>query len=113
MVLYCCVGLWGSYHATNKDMLVKIIILAAFIGMLKPLAEWVWDKLEGPLSWILSFFLLGIVFGVVLAAIMIIGEFLCIFDSMYIFGYHPFKLGFCLGTGWSIIKSLFNWIKTR
>lgn len=80
--------------------------------MLKPLAEIVWDFIEPVFSWVLSFFLLGLVLGIGLAAVMIIGEFLCICDSMYIFGYHPFWVGFVLGSGWSILSSLIGWLRS-
>lgn len=93
-------------------MFWKVLIIAAFIGMLKPLGEMIWDFIEPIAGKILSFFLLGLVLGIGLAAIMIIGEFLCICSDMYIFGYHPFWVGFVLGSGWSILTSLINWLKS-
>ena len=93
-------------------MFWKILIIVAFIGMIKPLAEMIWDFIEPIASWIVSFFFLGLILGIGLAAVMIIGEFLCICDSMYVFGYHPFWVGFVLGSGWSILTSFISWLKS-
>ena len=93
-------------------MFWKILIIVAFIGMLKPLAERIWDSIKPFVSRIVSLFLLGLILGIGLATVMIIGEFLCICESMYIFGYHPFWVGFVLGSGWTILTSLIHWLKS-
>ena len=92
-------------------MLWKFIIVVAFLGMLKVSLASLFEWLKPILSAVLSVFILGIVLGVILAGIMIIGEFLCIFDDMYILGYHPFKVGFIIGTGWSVLSSLIDFFR--
>ena len=94
-------------------MFWKLLIVAAFLGMLKALiAPW-FDNLCDGIAWLLSFVIMGLFLGIVLAGVMIIGEFMCIFDSMYIFGIHPFWVGFAIGTVWSVVSRLIFWIKTR
>ena len=92
-------------------MLWKILIVAAFFGILKVLLAELFTGLQPILSAILSLFMGGLLLGIVLAGIMIIGEFLCICDSIYIFGYHPFKLGFFIGTGLTILALLGDLLK--
>ena len=94
-------------------MFWKLLLIAAFIGMLKPLVELLLDKVGDGLAWLLSFVIMGLFFGIILAGVMIIGEFMCIFDSMYIFGIHPFWIGLGAGTLWSVISRLIFWIRTR
>lgn len=81
--------------------------------MLKPLVGLLLDKVGDGLAWLLSFVIMGLFFGIILAGVMIIGEFMCIFDSMYIFGIHPFWIGLGAGTLWSVISRLIFWIRTR
>ena len=95
------------------NMIWKILIIAAFIGMLKPLVGMLFDSLVTPLAWVFSLFVPGLILGVVLAAVMIIGEFMCICTDTHIFGFHPFWVGLVIGSGWYIIKNLVDWIRYR
>lgn len=94
-------------------MFWKILIICAFIGMLKPVGSWLWDNIEGPISWILSFFIPGLIVGILLSGVMIIGEFMCICGDIYIFGHHSFWVGFFIGSGLHLLSCLFTWIKSR
>lgn len=94
-------------------MFCKIILVCAFIGMLGVLGGWLWDKSEGVLGWIFSLLVPGLFLAILLSGIMIVGEFMCICEDIYIFGFHPFWIGLCIGSGWYILTMLIDWIKSR
>ena len=104
-----------GYTARKKLIIMfwKILLVVAFIGVLWAIFERLWDCVEAPLARLVSLFIPGLLVGIVLAGVMIIGEFLCICSDMYIFGFHPFWLGFCIGSGWYILRSLIDWLKYR
>ena len=94
-------------------MVWNILIVIAFIGVIKVILEKLWDSSEGFFAKIFSFFVPGLFLGILLGGIMIIGKFMYICSDIYIFGYHPFWVGMIIGSGWYILFMLYRWIKNR
>lgn len=92
-------------------MFWKFLLFCAFIGMLGAFLPKLWDKISNPIAWLVSFAIPGLFFGILLGGVMVFCEFMCITDSMYIFGLNPFWLGFGIGAGWNILSRLIFWIR--
>ena len=101
------------HYKTTTNMFWKILIVCAFIGMMKPIFSWLWDSINEPISWLLSFVIPGLIVGVLLSGVMIIGEFMCICSDIYIFGYHSFLVGMVIGSGLHILSCLITWFRSR
>ena len=94
-------------------MFWKLVIIAAFIGMILVVTEGLRDKFWDLIAKILSFFISGLFWGLLLGGGVLLGEFMCILNSDTIFGYNPFLVGFVLGTIIKILQIVNTWIKTR
>ena len=95
-------------------MVCNVLIVIAFIGAMKVIIEKLWDNcLEGFFATLVSYIIPGLCLGILLGGVMIIGEFMCIFEDIYIFGYHPFLVGMVICSGLYIIAMLYRWIKSR
>ena len=78
-------------------MLGTFLLICAAIGVIGAFLSWLWEKSEGFLSSLLSYFMKGIGYGVILFTIMFVGWLLSFFRSWDICGVNPFWIGFCIG----------------
>ena len=94
-------------------MFWKLVIIAAFIGMILALTEGLRDKIWDGIGKILSFFISGLFWGLLIGGGVLLGEFMCILNSDTIFGYNPFLVGFIIGILIELLQIINVWIKTR
>jgi len=79
-------------------MLLNFILIAAVIGVIGAILNWLFDGIQNFLASLLSYFLSGLIAGLVLFGIMFLGTVFCICSDWYLFGMHSFWVGFIAGT---------------
>lgn len=94
-------------------LFLNFILICAVIGIIGAIISKLWESAEDFLGWLLSFFISGLGAGIFLFAIMGIGKMLGYFGDIYIFGIHPFWVGFVPLTFREIYLSLKTWLMSR
>jgi hypothetical protein len=89
--------------------ILNFLLFCAFIGIVWGLLEKGFESLSDILGSVLSFFMLGLSYGVILFGIMYVGSFLCLWQDYHLFGYHPFWIGFAAG----VAIQLYRFIRSR
>lgn len=74
-------------------MLLNCLLICAVIGAVWALLEKLWDKSEPLLATIVSFFVPGLFIGLLLFGFMGLGWFFGWWESIRIYGFHPFWVG--------------------
>ena len=89
-------------------MFWNFLLICAVIGIIGACLGWFFEKAQGLLSYVISFFIFGVGLGIILCGIMWVGYFVGLFGDWHIFGTHPFLIGFSFG----VVREIYLLIRT-